>query len=107
MRAALEALVALPASERVAVVGLMAELGDEGPGEHAAIATEAAAAGIRVIAVDAPDYGPSALHVADRDEVLSVLGDLADLGEGIAVLVKGSRVAGLERLAADLQAGSS
>ncbi|MCP5034746.1 MAG: hypothetical protein GY939_23315, partial [Actinomycetia bacterium] len=56
------------------------------------------------IAVGAPAYGSEALHVSDRAEVLSVLGDLGEVGEGIAVLVKGSRVAGLELVAADLLA---
>jgi UDP-N-acetylmuramoyl-tripeptide--D-alanyl-D-alanine ligase len=104
MRAALHSLAALPATERIAVVGEMAELGEEGPDEHLAIATEAAKAGVRLIAVSAPAYGPEALHVHDLTGVMSALGDLADLGQGIAVLVKGSRVAGLERLAADLLA---
>ena len=43
----------------------------------------------------APDYGGE--DVATIDEALAALGDL---GDGDAVLVKGSRVAGLERLAA-------
>ena len=47
--------------------------------------------------MDAPDYGGQ--PVATIDEALEAL---ADLGEGDAVLVKGSRVAGLERLAAAL-----
>ncbi|MCP4222047.1 MAG: UDP-N-acetylmuramoyl-tripeptide--D-alanyl-D-alanine ligase [Actinomycetia bacterium] len=104
MRAALRSLVALPASELIAVVGEMAELGEEGPGEHLAITSEAVEAGVRLIAVGAPAYGSEALHVSDRAEVLSVLGDLGEVGEGIAVLVKGSRVAGLELVAADLLA---
>lgn len=104
MRAALAALAQFRAPEKIAVVGVMAELGDEGPAEHAAVAAEAAAAGIRVIAVDAPEYGPDAVHVANRDDAFTALGDLGDLGDGIAVLVKGSRVAGLERLADDLLA---
>jgi UDP-N-acetylmuramoyl-tripeptide--D-alanyl-D-alanine ligase len=104
MRAAIEALLAVPATERVAVIGGMAELGEEGPLEHEAIVAEASDAGIRVIAVDAPDYGPGALHVAHRSEVLSVLGEL---GSETAVLVKGSRVAELEVLVAELLAAYS
>jgi UDP-N-acetylmuramoyl-tripeptide--D-alanyl-D-alanine ligase len=104
MRAALDALRSVPAAERVAVIGGMAELGDEGRAEHEAIVAEATEAGIGVIAVGAPDYGPGALHVAHRSEVLSVLGEL---GRETAILVKGSRVAELEVLVAELLAAYS
>ncbi|MEL6984187.1 MAG: cyanophycin synthetase, partial [Actinomycetota bacterium] len=99
MRAALAALAALDAERRVAIIGLMAELGDEGPAEHTAIAAEAEAAGIEVIAVDAPIYGSGVEHVPDREAAAAALGPV---GAGDAVLVKGSRVAGLEELAAEL-----
>ena len=99
MRAALRALLELPASQRVAVVGEMAELGDEGEVEHLAVAAEAAADGVRVIAVDAPAYGPHAEHVPHLDAASAALGSG---GADMAVLVKGSRVAGLEKLAAAL-----
>ncbi len=99
MRAALGSLSAIDADRRVAVVGVMAELGDEGPSEHRAVAEEADAAGVRIIAVDSPAYGPAAEHVGDRDEAFELLGGL---GRGDAVLVKGSRVAGLEALATRL-----
>jgi UDP-N-acetylmuramoyl-tripeptide--D-alanyl-D-alanine ligase len=92
--AALDALAALPAKRRVAVLGAMAELGDRSAADHAAIGAHARDLGIRVIAVDAPAYG--AEDVASADEALAAL---ADLGEGDAVLVKASRVVGLERLA--------
>lgn len=97
MRAALSGLRDLDVSVRVAVVGAMAELGDEGPEEHLAISNEAEAEGIRVIAVDAPAYGPGAEHVSGRDEAFSLLS--ATGGPETAVLVKGSRVAELEHLA--------
>lgn len=99
MRAALDALTGLDAVERVAVVGEMAELGVEGPAEHLAITEEARAKGVRVIAVAAEAYGPGAEHATDRTEVKAMLGSL---GPGAAVLVKGSRVAALEELAAEL-----
>ena len=99
MRAALRALGDLEAERRVAVVGLMAELGDEGPAEHRAVVDEALAAGIEVVAVAAPAYGERARHVDDRAGALAALGPV---GEGDAVLVKGSRVAELDRLAAEL-----
>ena len=99
MRAALRALAELEADRRIAVIGLMAELGDEGPAEHLAVVAEAGAAGIEIVAVDAPQYGPDARHVDSREAAIAALGPV---GAGDAILVKGSRVAGLERLAAVL-----
>ena len=99
MRAALRSLAELPVTVRVAVVGAMAELGDEGAAEHLAVAAEARAEGIRVIAVDAPAYGDDVEHVDDRQAAADAVGSL---GVDAAVLVKGSRVAGLEHLAAAL-----
>ncbi len=93
MRAALDTLAALPARRHVAVLGVMAELDD--PVEaHRAIAEHAAALGVTVIAVGTPLYG-----VAPVDDPLAALGSIAG---GDAVLVKGSRVAGLERVGEQL-----
>ena len=97
--AALEALATGAATRRVAVLGLMAELGDEHAAEHERMAALARAHGIEVIAVGTPEYGADAVHVDDIDAALERLGAV---GAGDAVLVKGSRVAGLERLAARL-----
>ncbi len=96
MRAALQSLAALPVANRAAVVGVMAELGVEGPAEHLAVAAEAKELEIRMIAVDAAAYGDAVEHVADHDQALAALGDMT---ADHAVLVKGSRVAGLEALA--------
>ena len=95
--AALQALAALPARRRFAVLGVMAELGERSLAEHRAIGELAADLGIQVISVAAPGYGGN--DVADRAAAQTALGAL---GDGDAVLVKGSRVAGLERLAAAL-----
>ena len=100
MEAALRALAELPARRRTAVLGIMAELGDVGPSEHARMGALAGALGIRVIAVDAPDYGAETVDHAG--EAIARLGPLTD---GDAVLVKGSRAAGLEIVAGTL-AGS-
>ena len=97
MEAALRALAELPARRRTAVLGIMAELGDVGPSEHARMAALAAALGIRVIAVHAPDYGSET--VDDAGEAMERLGPLT---EGDAVLVKGSRAAALEIVAGTL-----
>jgi UDP-N-acetylmuramoyl-tripeptide--D-alanyl-D-alanine ligase len=102
MAAALDSLATLAASRRVAVLGVMAELGGSAPAEHLAITERARALGVEVIAVDAPDYGPDAQHVRTVEQAAAALSDLAS---GDAVLVKGSRVAALERVAAALTAG--
>lgn len=99
--AALRSLAALPARRRIAVLGVMAELGVMGPAEHERIGSLAHDLDIEVIAVDAPDYGVPVVHGADG--ALEAIGQRA-IGEGDAVLVKGSRVAGLEALAAALTA---
>ncbi len=96
MSAALQSLAALDAGRRIAVLGTMAELGHDSAEQHAAIAAQAHDLGIEVIAVDEPSYGPAATHVVGVDGALTALGDLA---KGDAVLVKGSRVAALERVA--------
>jgi UDP-N-acetylmuramoyl-tripeptide--D-alanyl-D-alanine ligase len=98
--AALESLAALDARRRVAVLGVMAELGPESDDEHARIGKLAGELGVEVITVDAPAYG-IATDVAGVDAALDALARL-ELRQGDAVLVKGSRVAGLERVAAAL-----
>ena len=97
LEAALRALAELPARRRTAILGIMAELGDVGPAEHARMGALATDLGIRVIAVAAPDYGGE--HVDDADEALARLGPVDG---GDAVLIKGSRAAGLEGAAGTL-----
>ena len=96
MRAAIDALAAMPATRRVAVLGVMAEISDP-EREHRSIHSYAAERGVEVIAVATDLYG-----VAPLPDVASALECVGSLGEGDAVLVKGSRVAGLDRLAAAL-----
>lgn len=102
LAAALDALQAVPASRRIAVLGEMAELGERSAEEHLRMAGEAASRGIELIAVGTDAYG--VVPAPDVDSALDVLRRM-DLSAGDAVLVKASRVAGLERLAACLQAG--
>ena len=98
MAAALRSLVALDRRHRVAVLGEMAELGDRAAAEHAAIGTLAQELGIEVIPVATADYGPA--PVADPAAAIDAIGPLdADT----AVLVKASRAAGLEAVAAALR----
>lgn len=99
MRAGLRALLDVRADRRVAILGVMAELGDTSDEDHRAIAEEAAAAGIVVIAVGTPEYGPSAEHVPDQAAAIRAVGTLHPTD---AVLVKGSRVAALEGVAVEL-----
>ena len=96
MAAALAALADLDAERRTAVLGPMAELGDQTEAEHRRITERASSLGIRLLAVDTAAYGPTVEVV---DGVDGAVGELGDLGPGDAVLVKASRVAGLERLA--------
>lgn len=100
--AALHALAALDAQRRVAVLGVMAELGDHHELEHANVRVLAEQLDVHVIAVAEPAYG--AQHADDLEHALELLGEL---GAGDAVLVKGSRVAGLELLARRLVEGGA
>ena len=94
MAAALRSLAALPAERRVAVLGVMAEIGATSDEEHRAIGVLARELGVEVVAVAVPAYGGRL--VADLDAAADAVGEV---GTGVAVLVKASRVAGLERLA--------
>jgi UDP-N-acetylmuramoyl-tripeptide--D-alanyl-D-alanine ligase len=77
----------------------MAELGDRTTDEHTRVAADAAVRGVEVIPVGTHLYGPVA--VDDVDGALVAVVE-AGLGEGDAVLVKGSRVVGLEAVASHL-----
>ncbi len=99
MAAALRSLATIGAARRTAVLGVMAELGDRGPDEHRRIAALAEELGVRIVAVDTELYG-----VEPVDGIEGALDALGSLDGGDAVLVKASRVAGLERVAAALLA---
>jgi UDP-N-acetylmuramoyl-tripeptide--D-alanyl-D-alanine ligase len=90
MRAALKALSGIRATRRIAVLGEMAEL-DDPPAGHQRVMHDAVELGIEVIAVGTDLYG-----IRPVGDPVSALGEL---GEGDAVLVKASRVGGLERVA--------
>jgi UDP-N-acetylmuramoyl-tripeptide--D-alanyl-D-alanine ligase len=106
MRAALRHLSERAAGRRtVAVLGEMAELGEEGPRYHEEIAGEAANIDI-VIGVGDLARGYEPHHwVASAAEAAVVAGELVQPGD--AVLVKGSRSVGLERVAEALSGAAA
>ncbi len=102
MRAALDHLATLGAPRTVAVLGEMGELGPAAAGFHREVGEHARAAGVDLllgVGLAARDYGPDEL-VADPAEAAELLA--ARLQPGDAVLVKGSRSAGLEAVATAL-----
>jgi len=104
MEAALRSLAALPAINRTAVIGVMAELGAESEAAHRRIAEVASELGVRIISFGEANYGSSDVVLAHANDVAGALALLGHLDAGDAVLVKGSRVAGLERVAEALLA---
>jgi UDP-N-acetylmuramoyl-tripeptide--D-alanyl-D-alanine ligase len=94
MAAALRSLAAIPARRHLAVLGVMAELGHRHDAEHSAVVALADDLGIDLVAYETGAYGLPTVN--GLDGALAAIGVLDD---GDAVLVKGSRVAGLERLA--------
>ncbi len=91
VEAALRSLAALGAGRKLALLGLMAELGDETEAEHGRMAALAEELGIEVVGYRTGLYGPA--QVTGTDEAVALL---RTLGPRDALLVKGSRVARLE-----------
>jgi UDP-N-acetylmuramoyl-tripeptide--D-alanyl-D-alanine ligase len=89
--AAVRSLAALPGKRKLALLGRMAELGDQSESEHRRIARLAEELGIDVVGYETGLYGEA--HVTGVDEAVALL---RTMGPGDAVLVKGSRVARLE-----------
>ncbi len=100
MRAALDHLASLEASgRRLAVLGEMRELGPDAAAYHREIGDYARERGVELImgvGELGSEYGPDE-QVADADAAADALA--AVLRPGDAVLVKGSRAVGLERVA--------
>jgi UDP-N-acetylmuramoyl-tripeptide--D-alanyl-D-alanine ligase len=89
--AAVRSLAALPGERKLALLGLMAELGDRSESEHRRIAVVAEELGIEVVGYDTGLYGGAQVRGVDGAVAL-----LRTLGPGDAALVKGSRVTHLE-----------
>lgn len=103
VRAALDHLASLQGARRIAVLGEMAELGPGSRGYHREAGAHARATGVDMlvgVGEAARDYDPDEL-VADPAEAAELLAARAEPGD--AILVKGSRSAGLEAVAEDLR----
>ncbi|WP_393084316.1 UDP-N-acetylmuramoyl-tripeptide--D-alanyl-D-alanine ligase [Streptomyces sp. LN704] len=120
MRAALRALVAMGRGRRTwAVLGQMAELGDEALAEHDAIGRLAVrlnvsklvavggreASWLQLGAYNEGSWGEESVHVSDAQAAVDLL--RSELRPGDVVLVKASRSVGLERVAHALLAGGA
>ena len=111
VRAGLATLAAIP-GEHWLVLGEMAELGPQSARLHAEIGEIARETGVaRLLAVGAEtrhaveSFGPGASWFADADELVAAAGP--ELHQGVTVLIKGSRVNRLERVATALAASGT
>ncbi|MCB0870446.1 MAG: UDP-N-acetylmuramoyl-tripeptide--D-alanyl-D-alanine ligase [Solirubrobacterales bacterium] len=104
MRAALEYLAQIDRPRKLAVLGLMAELGPDEVRFHEEIGSLARELEIEVIGVGdlARSYDPD-LKAGNPEEAARLLGER--LGPETVALVKGSRAAGLERVTELVAAG--
>jgi UDP-N-acetylmuramoyl-tripeptide--D-alanyl-D-alanine ligase len=91
MVAAMKTLASVPAENRVAIVGRMAEIADARD-RHMYVATVAQQLGLTLWPVDTDLYGIASITI---DEAAHRVGTLA---KDSVVLLKGSRIAGLERI---------
>ncbi|GAA3370370.1 UDP-N-acetylmuramoyl-tripeptide--D-alanyl-D-alanine ligase [Streptomyces sannanensis] len=120
MRAALRALAAMGKGRRTwAVLGAMAELGDESLVEHDAVGRLAVrlnvsklvavggreASWLQMGAYNEGSWGEESVHVSDAQAAVDLL--RSELRPGDVVLVKASRSIGLERVALALLDGAS
>jgi UDP-N-acetylmuramoyl-tripeptide--D-alanyl-D-alanine ligase len=94
--AALHTLAKMRAARRVAILGVMAELADAKM-EHERIAALAAELGVEVFAVGTDLYGAPVIEIEAAVQMLD------ELGADAVALVKGSRVARLERVVSALR----
>ncbi len=105
-RAAMDALAAIEAGRRIAVLGELLELGDESAAEHRAVGRYAASRADLVVTIGeaarsiAAGAGERAVALADNDVAVDWL--RAHLAAGDVVLVKASRGARLDEVAAAL-----
>ncbi|MFI2239357.1 UDP-N-acetylmuramoyl-tripeptide--D-alanyl-D-alanine ligase [Streptomyces chrestomyceticus] len=106
-RAALDALAAIEGKRRIAVLGEMLELGDGSEAAHRAVGEYAAVRADVVVAVGSRPLadGAGERAVAPADNAAAVQWLRGRLAAGDVVLVKGSRGARLDEVAAALTSG--
>ena len=111
VRAGLRSLAAIP-GEHWLVLGEMAELGPDSARLHAEIGEFARETGVARLLAVGPEtryavesFGPGASWFANAEELVGAIGP--GLRQGVTVLIKGSRVNRLERVAAALAASGS
>jgi len=97
MNAAIDTLMSTGVETKIAILGLMAELGDRSVAEHMEIGDRLRNLGVHVISVGVEEYG--GLQVSSWKEALEKLDENSLLGGDSAVLIKGSRVASLDKIA--------
>jgi UDP-N-acetylmuramoyl-tripeptide--D-alanyl-D-alanine ligase len=113
MRAALDVLRLQPARRRIAVLGDMLELGDEGPAEHAALAEAVAASADRLFTCgplmrnlfDAVPENLRGIHAANSTALAPIVA--AEIARGDVVLVKGSLGSGMKRVIEAIEASAA
>jgi UDP-N-acetylmuramoyl-tripeptide--D-alanyl-D-alanine ligase len=113
MRAALDVLRLQPARRRIAVLGDMLELGDEGPAEHAGLARAVDQSADILFTCgplmqhlhDSVTASRRGAHAADSNALAPVVA--AALAGGDAVLVKGSLGSGMKAVIAAIEAATS
>ena len=97
MNAAIDTIMTSNRPNKIAVVGTMAELGEISQEEHEAIGDRLTKSGISWVSVGEKKYGGTSVETW-RD-ALSFIRNLDLIGEDVVILIKGSRVAGLDQLA--------
>ena len=113
IRAALDVLRLQPARRRIAVLGDMLELGDEGPSEHAGLADAVNLSADCLFTCgplmqnlfDAVAHSKRGAHAADSKTLAPIIA--ASLKSGDAVLVKGSLGSGMRRIIDTLEAATT
>ncbi len=111
LTAALSVLIAMPGAAWV-VLGDMAELGDEAAAMHRDAGEQARRMGVERLfcvgpyaAASAEAFGAGAEHFAEVDSLIAAV--QGQLERGVNLLIKGSRAAGMDRVAAALAAGEA
>tara|TARA_Y100000768_G_scaffold338610_1_gene281410 strand:+ start:906 stop:2216 length:1311 start_codon:yes stop_codon:yes gene_type:complete len=101
MNAAIDTLLSSPRTQKYAVVGTMAELGNISEKAHREIGSRLTDNGIQWISVAEPKYGGE--DVKSWKDALTFITDEKSQNNESIILIKGSRIAELDQLADALQ----